>query len=72
MRRTPLFAAVGRLSRLSYRVEPGTLLCDSGLRYQARLLNRECLESKRMTIPDWLVAKPNYRPANTASNFSRK
>ena len=31
-----------------------TVLCDSGLRYQARLFNREFLESKGLTPPDWL------------------
>ena len=30
-----------------------TILCDSGLRYQARLFNREFLESKGLALPDW-------------------
>ncbi|MEE4184768.1 MAG: cysteine synthase A [Gammaproteobacteria bacterium] len=32
-----------------------TILCDSGLRYRARLFNREFLASKGLTLPDWLA-----------------
>jgi len=31
-----------------------TMLADSGLRYQARLFNKEYLESKGLSFPDWL------------------
>ena len=31
-----------------------TILCDSGLRYQERLFNRQFLESKGLSLPDWL------------------
>ncbi len=31
-----------------------TVLADSGVRYQARLFNKEYLESKGLTYPDWL------------------
>ena len=30
-----------------------TVLCDSALRYQERLFNREYLESKGLTLPEW-------------------
>jgi len=30
-----------------------TILCDSALRYQERLFNREYLESKGLQLPDW-------------------
>jgi len=33
-----------------------TILCDSGLRYRARLFNRGYLESKGLTLPDWYDA----------------
>ncbi len=43
--------------RLALELGPGhtivTILCDSGLRYQARLFNREFLESKGLSLPDW-------------------
>ena len=43
--------------RLAKELGPGhtivTILCDSGLRYQARLFNREFLESKDLALPDW-------------------
>jgi cysteine synthase A len=43
--------------RLARELGPGhtivTILCDSGLRYQARLFNREYLESKGLSLPDW-------------------
>ena len=43
--------------RLARELGPGhtivTILCDSGLRYQARLFNREFLESKGLSLPDW-------------------
>jgi len=32
-----------------------TVLCDSGLRYRARLFNREFLASKGLALPDWLT-----------------
>jgi cysteine synthase A len=31
-----------------------TILCDSGLRYRERLLNREFLRSKGLELPAWL------------------
>ena len=44
--------------RLAKELGPGhtivTVLADSGVRYQARLFNREYLESKGLTYPDWL------------------
>ncbi len=43
--------------RLARELGPGhtivTLLCDSGLRYQARLFNREYLASKGLELPSW-------------------
>ena len=43
--------------RLARELGPGhtivTILCDSGLRYQARLFNRDFLESKGLSLPDW-------------------
>ena len=33
-----------------------TILCDSGLRYQSRLFNREYLESKGLSLPDWYAS----------------
>ena len=43
--------------RLARELGPGhtivTILCDSGLRYQERLFNREFLESKGLSLPDW-------------------
>ncbi len=46
--------------RLAKELGPGhtivTILCDSGLRYQARLFNREFLESKGLSMPDWYGA----------------
>ncbi len=49
---------IGGAMRLARELGPGhtivTLLCDSGLRYQARLFNREYLASKGMQLPDWL------------------
>ena len=47
------------IQRLAKRLGPGhtivTLLCDSGLRYQARMFNSDYLESKGMRLPDWLA-----------------
>jgi len=44
--------------RLAKELGPGhtivTVLADSGVRYQARLFNKEYLESKGLTYPDWL------------------
>jgi cysteine synthase A len=44
--------------RLARELGPGhtvvTMLCDSGLRYQGRLFNREYLESKSLPVPSWL------------------
>jgi cysteine synthase A len=44
--------------RLAKELGPGhvivTLLCDSAMRYRARLFNREFLASKGLTLPDWL------------------
>ncbi|MEM6512379.1 MAG: cysteine synthase A [Pseudomonadota bacterium] len=46
--------------RLAKHLGPGhtivTILCDSGLRYQARLFNREFLASKGLSLPDWFGA----------------
>ena len=43
--------------RLARELGPGhtivTILCDSGVRYQERLFNREFLESKGLGLPDW-------------------
>ena len=43
--------------RMAERLGPGhtivTILCDSALRYRARLFNREYLESKGLALPDW-------------------
>lgn len=43
--------------RLARELGPGhtivTILCDSGIRYQERLFNREFLESKGLSLPDW-------------------
>ncbi|MGI9343694.1 MAG: cysteine synthase A [Gammaproteobacteria bacterium] len=44
--------------RLARELGPGhvivTLLCDSAMRYRARLFNREFLASKGLQLPDWL------------------
>ncbi len=44
--------------RLAKELGPGhtivTVLADSGVRYQARLFNREYLEGKGLAYPDWL------------------
>jgi cysteine synthase A len=44
--------------RLARELGPGhtivTILADSGVRYQARLFNKEYLESKGLSYPDWL------------------
>ena len=44
--------------RLARELGPGhtivTVLADSGVRYQARLFNKEYLESKGLDYPDWL------------------
>ena len=44
--------------RLARELGPGhtivTVLADSGVRYQARLFNKEYLESKGLAYPDWL------------------
>jgi cysteine synthase len=44
--------------RLANELGPGhtivTVLCDSGLRYQDRLFNVGYIESKGLTMPDWL------------------
>jgi cysteine synthase A len=44
--------------RLAKELGPGhtvvTVLADTGLRYQARLFNKEYLESKGLLFPDWL------------------
>ncbi len=45
--------------RLARELGPGhtivTILCDSGLRYQERLFNRDFLASKGLTLPAWLA-----------------
>ncbi len=45
--------------RLARELGPGhvvvTLLCDSGLRYRARLFNRDFLLSKGLQPPDWIA-----------------
>ena len=44
--------------RLARELGPGhvivTFLCDSAMRYRARLFNREFLSSKGLELPDWL------------------
>lgn len=44
--------------RLAREMGPGhvivTLLCDTAMRYRARLFNREYLASKGLALPDWL------------------
>ena len=44
--------------RLAKELGPGhvivTLLCDSAMRYRARLFNREFLAGKGLELPDWL------------------
>jgi cysteine synthase len=44
--------------RMAKALGPGhvivTLLCDSGLRYRARLFNREFLATKGLAMPEWL------------------
>lgn len=46
--------------RMAERLGPGktivTILCDSALRYQERLLNRAFLEGKGLSLPDWFEA----------------
>lgn len=46
--------------RLAERLGPGhtvvTILCDTALRYQERLLNAQFLSEKGLTLPDWLQA----------------
>ena len=31
-----------------------TILCDGGLRYRARLFNRDYLAERGLSMPDWL------------------
>jgi cysteine synthase A len=49
--------------RLARELGPGhtivTILCDSALRYQERLFNREFLESKGLRLPDWYPGNAN-------------
>lgn len=44
--------------RMAKEMGPGhtivTVLCDSGLRYQSKLFNREFLESKGLPVPGWI------------------
>ena len=44
--------------RLANELGPGhvivTLLCDSAMRYRARLFNRAFLKEKGLELPDWL------------------
>jgi cysteine synthase A len=44
--------------RLARELGPGhtivTILCDGGLRYRARLFNRDYLADRGLTMPDWL------------------
>ena len=44
--------------RLAKELGPGhtivTILCDSAMRYRARLFNRAFLKSKGLSLPDWL------------------
>jgi cysteine synthase A len=44
--------------RLAQELGPGhvivTLLCDSAMRYRARLFNREFLAARGLALPDWL------------------
>jgi cysteine synthase A len=44
--------------RLAKELGPGhvivTLLCDSAMRYRARLFNRTFLAEKGLELPDWL------------------
>lgn len=46
--------------RMAERLGPGktivTILCDSALRYQERLLSRAFLEGKGLSLPDWFEA----------------
>ncbi len=50
--------------RLAHELGPGhvivTILCDSGLRYRAKLFNPEFLAAKGLDVPDWLetIATP--------------
>jgi cysteine synthase A len=45
--------------RLAKHLGPGhtivTILCDGGLRYQARLFNREYLAGRGLSMPEWLA-----------------
>ena len=45
--------------RLAHELGPGhtivTILCDGGLRYKARLFNREYLADRGIDLPDWLA-----------------
>lgn len=51
--------------RLARELGPGhtivTILCDSGLRYRARLFNAEFLASKGLPVPDFLRGNPAAR-----------
>ncbi|MEO0576671.1 MAG: cysteine synthase A [Pseudomonadota bacterium] len=44
--------------RMAQRLGPGhtivTILCDSGLRYKAKLFNKAFLTGRGITLPDWL------------------
>lgn len=40
-----------------------TMLCDSGMRYQSKLLNPAFLASKDLPVPGWLSANGNSVPA---------
>jgi cysteine synthase A len=52
--------------RLARELGPGhrivTVLCDSGARYQSKLLNPAFLESKGLPVPDWLSTRRSDIP----------
>lgn len=39
-----------------------TMLCDSGVRYAAKLFNPEFLKSKNLPSPEWMAAQPAITP----------
>ncbi len=39
-----------------------TMLCDSGVRYAAKLFNPEFLKSKDLPVPGWMAAQPAIAP----------
>lgn len=52
--------------RLARELGPGhtivTVLCDSGVRYAAKMFNPEFLRSKDLPVPAWMERRSTIRP----------